>query len=371
MKGKRVGLFTQPLEKAGLIPLSNLIDLISPFSHDLSIISGNQELPAFKKNNVSHYKIYFHTPGKSQFSRILKFFFLQMKISFYFIKFNKHVDLWLFFLGSEIYIIPLILARLLKKPVFCVLTSSASQMFTHDRHLFIIRYFAQTGYFFANKIIIYSPRLISEWNLEPYRHKILIAHRHFLDFDTYNVTTPLSDRPPLVGYTGRLSAEKGVQNLLKALPIIFNYRNELRALIVGDGPLKESIEISLEAEKISDRVDLAGWISHDDLPRYLNQLRLLVLPSFTEGFPNILLEAMACGTPVLATPVGAIPDFIRDGETGFIMNNNSPECIAKNMDRALSSPDLERIAEKGRLFVEENHTFEKTLENWRKILDEI
>jgi glycosyltransferase involved in cell wall biosynthesis len=370
MEGKRVGLFTPPLEKAGLIPFSNLIDLISPFS-DISIISVNGELSVIKKHNIRHYKILFHTTGKSQFSRTLKFFLLQIKISLYFLKFNKHVDLWLFFLGGEIYIIPLILARLLKKPVYCVLTSSASQMLSHDKHLFVIRHFAKTGYFFADKIIIYSPRLISAWNLEPYRNKILIAHRHFLDSGMFNVTTPLSDRPPLIGYIGRLSTEKGVQNFVQALPAIFNDRNELRALIIGDGQLKGSIEIQLEAEKISERVDLTGWISHDDLPRHLNQLRLLVLPSFTEGLPNIILEAMACGTPVLATQVGAIPDILRDNETGFIMKNNSPECIAKNVIRALSSPDLEKIVETGRQFVEANHTFEKTLENWRKIFNEI
>ena len=98
--------------------------------------------------------------------------------------------------------------------------------------------------------------------------------------------------------------------------------------------------------------------------------RLLVLPSYTEGLPNIMLEAMACGTPVLATPVGAIPDVIIDGKTGFIMENNSPECIAENVVRALNSPDLERIAEDGRRFVEENFSFEKTVENWKRILQD-
>ena len=74
---------------------------------------------------------------------------------------------------------------------------------------------------------------------------------------------------------------------------------------------------------------------------------------------------------MLATPVGAIPDVIIDGKTGFIMENNSPECIAENVIRALASPDQEEIAEAGRRFVEENFTFEKTVENWKRILQNI
>jgi len=127
----------------------------------------------------------------------------------------------------------------------------------------------------------------------------------------------------------------------------------------------------LQEEGIAARVDLPGWIPHDDLPAYLNQLRLLVLPSYTEGLPNIMLEAMACGTPVLATPVGAVPDVIVDGKTGFIMENNSPECIAENVVRALAHPDIEQIAEAGRRFVEENFTFERAVERWKEVLEEI
>ncbi|HQE50392.1 MAG TPA: glycosyltransferase family 4 protein [Fervidobacterium sp.] len=91
----------------------------------------------------------------------------------------------------------------------------------------------------------------------------------------------------------------------------------------------------------------------------------------THTYPTVHDYAMACGTPVLATPVGAIPDVIIDGKTGFIMENNSPECIAANVIRALSSPDLERIAEAGRRFVEENFTFENVVARWKEVLEEI
>ena len=67
---------------------------------------------------------------------------------------------------------------------------------------------------------------------------------------------------------------------------------------------------------------------------------------------------MACGTPVLATSVGGAPDLIKDEETGFIMEGNSPECIAKNVIRALEHPNLERIVENARALVEREFTYE-------------
>ncbi|WP_181391450.1 glycosyltransferase family 4 protein [Methanospirillum stamsii] len=235
----------------------------------------------------------------------------------------------------------------------------------------MLKSFSTIGYFFADKIILYSSKLIPEWKLGKYSEKIIIAQRHFLDFTTFTITTPYKDRYPLIGYIGRLSGEKGVLHFTEALPAILNRHKDLRCLIGGDGQLKDSIESSLHDNDISIRVDLPGWISHDELPHYLNQLRLLIIPSYTEGLPNIMLEAMACGTPVLATPVGAIPDVLIDGDTGFIMENNSPECITKNVIRALNSPDLFVIAEKGRRYVEKNFSFENALVIWKNVLEKI
>ena len=113
------------------------------------------------------------------------------------------------------------------------------------------------------------------------------------------------------------------------------------------------------------------WIPHDELPDCLNELKLVVLPSYTEGFPTGVLEAMACGTPVLAAPVGAIPDVITNRETGFIMENNSPECIAKNVTRALKHPDLEMIVGNARTLVEREFTYEAAVKRYRTILENI
>jgi glycosyltransferase involved in cell wall biosynthesis len=218
-------------------------------------------------------------------------------------------DTWIFFFGGEYLILPMVTAGLLKKEVIMIIPGSTVAIMTsaNNRFLIPIRVLTWMTRKLCKTIVVYSPSLISEWNLEPYRHKILIAHRHFLDFNTFTVTTPLASRSPLIGYIGRLSGEKGVQHFAQALPAILSDRQDLHVLIGGDGQLKETIEVSLQEQALTARVDLPGWISHDDLPRYLNQLRLLVLPSYTEGLPNIMLEAMACGNLSVCESVGAMP----------------------------------------------------------------
>ena len=78
---------------------------------------------------------------------------------------------------------------------------------------------------------------------------------------------------------------------------------------------------------------------------------------------------MGCGTPVLATSTGGAPDLIKDDETGFIMENNSPECIVKNVIRALEHLELEKIVKNARELIEKEFTYEAAVERYRKILE--
>jgi len=371
-----IGLVTSPINKASVTPVSNYLAILSQFS-DLYVITGNYAKVLFEADTESKPNVHVHFINypieSSIFLKFIHYMYGQLRYSYHIFRHSNKAKIWIFFVGGERMPLPMMIAHLLRKPVLLYMPGSAIRdgEFSKDPFSKMTKILSALTRNLSSRIILYSPNLISEWNLEPYRYKILIAHEHFLDFNTFTVTTPLPDRAPLIGYIGRLSGEKGVQHFAQALPAILSDQQDLRVLIGGDGPLKELIEASLQKGGVTARVDLPGWISHDDLPRYLNQLRLLVLPSYTEGLPNIMLEAMACGTPVLATPVGAIPDVIIDGKTGFIMENNSPECIAENVKRALDSPDLERIAENGRRFVEENFTFEKAVENWKEILQSI
>ena len=354
-------------------PIDNLLHILRSITPNIHCVFGTYEYDHYSHDETLTCHHIPNVTHSSAILRILNYLCIQVRMAKQIHMLKEKIDTSFFFIGGDTLLLPIAYSKLLNKKVILLLAGSSvkTHQMNQDKLAIGLKILRSPCLSLSDNIVVYAPTLIQDYQLEPYRHKILIAHEHFLDFNTFTVTTPLPDRPSLIGYIGRLSGEKGVQHFAQALPAVLNGREDLRVLIGGDGELKESIAASLQEQGVTARVELPGWISHDDLPRYLNQLRLLVLPSYTEGLPNIMLEAMACGTPVLATPVGAIPDVIIDGKTGFIMENNSPECIAENVVRALNSPDLERIAEAGRRFVEENFTFEKTVENWKEILQSI
>jgi len=156
---------------------------------------------------------------------------------------------------------------------------------------------------------------------------------------------------------------------MEAILRLLETEDDVEIIVGGEGSLRTKVEQYLRNQNLNKKVEFVGWIVHDELPRYLNDLRLFVFPSYTEGLRNIILEGMACGTPVLATAVGAIPHVIKDEETGFITEDNCPECIARNVIRALDPPNLEGITRNAHALVEKEFTFEKAVERYRGILE--
>jgi glycosyltransferase involved in cell wall biosynthesis len=178
----------------------------------------------------------------------------------------------------------------------------------------------------------------------------------YVDTTRFRVTRPVEARENLIGCLGRLSRAKGALNLVKAMPKILRARSDVRLLVAGEGPEQATIAHAIQELGLQDHIDLVGLIPHSELPDLLNGLKLLVLPSYTEGIPAIMLEGMACGTPVVATPVGGIPDYVRDAETGFLISDQTPEGIAESVLKALTHPGLADVARKARGLVEERRS---------------
>lgn len=221
----------------------------------------------------------------------------------------------------------------------------------------------------AHKILIVSHQIAIPKYLS---RKIFVVPTRLLDnfFGKYQRKNKLTCMEPIVGYVGRLAFEKGVEKLIEAFPLVIAELPAARLIIVGDGPLRRKIEAKIFEYNMENFVLITGWVNN--VERYLNEIKLLVLPSFTEGLPNVLLEAMACRVPVLATRIGAIPDIIKDGETGFLLESNDPKHIADRIIELLGKPELlEKVSVNAYNYVRENFGYEKTLEAWRKILKQL
>ncbi len=370
IKTLRVCVVTFPISEAGTIPLSQLIDILHAVSKKVYLITGDAAYVLFREDERIHtYGIRHETRG-SLLPRIISYISTQLRISYRLLKIIADVDICIFYMGGEGLLLPLLTARLLRKKVVLSLAGfpAKSSQARRDPLAKATGFLSEINLALSNKVIAYSEKIIEERGLNKYKEKVSIAHEHFIDFDKFGMQKPLSERDNLVGYIGRLSGEKGILNFIQALPVISSKRDGISFRIGGDGALRGKVEEHLDKTNLNRKVNFVGWIPHNELPKHLNDLKLLVLPSYTEGLPNIMLEAVACGTPVLATAVGAIPDVIKDGETGFIMEDNSPECIARNVIRTLSHPNLEQIAENAHALVEKEYNFEAAVKGYENVL---
>jgi glycosyltransferase involved in cell wall biosynthesis len=156
----------------------------------------------------------------------------------------------------------------------------------------------------------------------------------------------------IVLFVGLLVPVKGVDVLLKALAQGGN-ENRLCAL-VGDGPWRRDLEQQVEAAGLSGRVLFAGQRPADEIPCWMNAADLLVLPSLSEGRPNVVLEALSCGLAVVATRVGGTAELVRHGETGWLVESGDAAGLAQAIDRLRRDEPLrQRLGQAGRQSIQE------------------
>jgi glycosyltransferase involved in cell wall biosynthesis len=160
---------------------------------------------------------------------------------------------------------------------------------------------------------------------------------------------------------GRLSAEKGQAGLLEAFAAALGDCPGLSMLFVGDGPERTRLEARAAELGLGDRVEFAGRCGEDETLRRIAGADVLVLSSFMEGLPIVLMEAMAVGTAVIASRVAGIPELVRDGESGLLFTpSNWPE-LATCIRRLAGDAGLRQaLASNARAVVEQEFAIERS-----------
>jgi len=159
---------------------------------------------------------------------------------------------------------------------------------------------------------------------------------------------------PTIICVGRLSPEKGQAGLLRAFASLRTSNSNAKLKLVGDGPDRETLEALAREMGVTEAVTFTGRLSEDDTLAQIAQSDLLVLSSFMEGLPIVLMEAMALGVPVVASRVAGIPELVEDGSTGLLFAPSDWDGLKACMERLLGDGTLQaEIAERARKKVAE------------------
>jgi glycosyltransferase involved in cell wall biosynthesis len=178
--------------------------------------------------------------------------------------------------------------------------------------------------------------------------KVKVVHCG-LERKFYDVAGGPSVLAPRLVCVGRLSEAKGQLLLIEAVALLAAKNVPCELVLAGDGPMRSDLANLIERNGLQDRIRITGWISSGEVREEILAARALILPSFAEGLPVVIMEALALRRPVLTTYIAAIPELVRPGENGWLFPAGSVSELASAMEDCLSSPPevLRRMGDAG------------------------
>jgi glycosyltransferase involved in cell wall biosynthesis len=168
--------------------------------------------------------------------------------------------------------------------------------------------------------------------------------------------TPIPPKPSFV-CVGRLSEQKGHILLIEAVSQLATEGLNFQLVLVGDGELRKPIETLIQQLQLQEYIEITGWATNTEVQQYILASQVMVLPSFAEGLPVVLMEALALGRPVITTYVAGIPELVKPGENGWLVPAGSVEALKNAMKSALQTPPetLEKMGQFGAKAVAQQH----------------
>lgn len=219
------------------------------------------------------------------------------------------------------------------------------------------------------KIVVANSRglAFASEKIDPFHVKVI---PNGVDTNFFIPTTGVNGNTFKFLYVGRFQRQKNLFNLLDNIAKLrTNIQKKFYLYLVGDGPLKEELILKSLSLKIDDIVFWHGWKSKEELKKIYSSCNCLIQPSYYEGMPNVVLEAMACGLPIIATNVIGNQDVVMHGKTGFLYDINNYESFQEYSRKILEDTDLcMKFGESGRRWVVSEFTWDKVTEEYIKAI---
>lgn len=176
----------------------------------------------------------------------------------------------------------------------------------------------------------------------------------------------------VIGYVKHLLPKYGAEYLLRAIPAVKKKHPAIKVILLGEGALRGELEKLVVDLAISDVVRFCGSISHEQIPKYLEQMDIFVMPSLYESFGMAAIEAQAMGVPVVATNVGGIPEAVADGITGILVPPRDPDAIAQAIIQLIEDNSLRlSMSREGPRFVARCFDWEKNAGRVEELYDSL
>jgi glycosyltransferase involved in cell wall biosynthesis len=357
---------------SGHIAVPMILNILLQFHDEIHLFTRATAVMEFDHPDIHVHKYSKPFADSAWYLRLPGQIIYQLKYSLGLFLYRDQIDL-VIFRGSG-FIFPVLTSKVLG---MCILSRVGGVKYRQERsnsesqiEYYWSRFLEEleiTLHQLTDVVILTTPHVAEFAGIEQFQSKTYVWCHYFFDLTQFSVETPYEQRGLTVGQVAIISETKGSLNFIESMAAV-NKSSDVKVLLVGGGPLEA--EAKQRCDELGLDAEFIGRIPRDEVPSQLNRMRLNVLSSVSEGLPKAAIEAMACGTPVVATEVGGLPDVISHGETGFLAASNDPDELEKVITDALTNYDLEQISGDARQYVEENYSFESAVAGYHDLVTE-
>src|SRR3990172_1127677 len=200
-----------------------------------------------------------------------------------------------------------------------------------------IKWIARQVFPLSNKILVFSKNDMKKIEMLAKKEKIEILKNavkvdDFTSKDkSFKKDLSIPEHGEVILFLSRLIKEKGVYDLIESITTVAKDYKNVYFIIAGGGPERNRMEMICKEKGIEKEVRFTGHVNYKNLLKAYSCADIFVLPTYSEAMPMVILEALAAGLPIISTPIGAIPDIIKDGINGFLIEPNSPKQLAEKI----------------------------------------
>ncbi len=328
------GLLAKQMEVSILVPISWVDFIKNPLAY------WRFKRQAVKRWPNVDYIVFWHGPGFTHFFNSI-FLLLSLMLQRFSTIFIKRWDCLLGSWGFPDAVTAVIIGKLTNTPVVVKVHGSDVNIFTYK---WLRRVQIRWALNRARAVLAVSKAMaarLAEIGVDSGHTKVLYngvdpSYFHPIDKSTARAEQGIGPDDEVILFVGILLASKGCNELLAAFLNLTKKRPLAKLVFIGDGPLKKKLLAQVNARDLGDKVHFPGWVEHSKLPSWFSAASVFCLPSYSEGVPNVVLEAMACGTPVVATAVGGIGEILPEF-AGILIQAHDAMAVEVAIDRALNS----------------------------------